>query len=136
MPNDRESRICRKRLVLISKGNGNLTTSSAYRLLCTLDTAGKLLEKMLKSKLERFIEDAKGRSNRQHDFRRRPFTISSASAVVQIFQSAQRMNHYSRFLVLLDRLDVRDVFNSVRWGVILDALENRIDQQMVPQIHH
>lgn len=50
--------------MLINNDKGDPTTSSAYRLLCMLDTAGKLLKRMLKSRLEKSIEDVEGFSNR------------------------------------------------------------------------
>lgn len=44
-----------QRLVLIIMGDQ--TTTSAYRLLCMLDTAGKLLERLLNTRLESSIYD-------------------------------------------------------------------------------
>lgn len=35
------------RLVLVSKGKGPVDSTSSYRLLCMLNTAGKTIEKML-----------------------------------------------------------------------------------------
>lgn len=46
------------------------------------------------------------------------------SEIVEPFRATQRINHYSRHLVVLVILDVSGVFNSARWDVILDALEN------------
>ncbi|KAH8375738.1 hypothetical protein KR093_008377, partial [Drosophila rubida] len=59
----------RQHLMLIDKGKGDPATPSAYRPLCMLDTAGKLLERLLKPRLSTAIEKAGGLSNRQHGFR-------------------------------------------------------------------
>lgn len=59
-----------QRLVLISKGKGDLTLPSAYRPLCLLDTAGKLFEKLLQPRLLASVEDAGGLSPNQHGFRK------------------------------------------------------------------
>ena len=40
-----------QRLVLTSKGKGDLNSAGAYRPLCMLDTAGKLLEKIIRPRL-------------------------------------------------------------------------------------
>ena len=47
-----------QKLVLISKGKGNSCSPSAYRPICMLNTAGKLLERMLKPRLTSAIENA------------------------------------------------------------------------------
>lgn len=112
----------RQRLVLISKGKGNPNSPSAYRPLCMLDAAGKLLERLLKPRLAAAIEAAGGLSEQQHGFRRGRSTIGAIAEVVKAFQSAQQRNHYSRRIVLLATLDVRNAFNSARWGSILSAL--------------
>lgn len=43
-------------LVLIRKGKGDPTIPPGYRPVCMVDTAVKLVERMLKSRLERRIE--------------------------------------------------------------------------------
>lgn len=113
-----------QRLVLISKGKGDPSTPSAYRPLCMLDTAGKLLEKLLKSRLETAISNAGSLSNKQHGFRRGRSTIGAVEQVVKSVHAAQEGNHFSRKIVLLATLDVRNAFNSARWCDILEALEN------------
>ena len=52
-----------QKLVLISKGKGNSCSPPANRPLCMLNTAGKLLEKMLKPRLASAIENAGGLSH-------------------------------------------------------------------------
>lgn len=89
-----------------------------------LDTARKLLEKMLKSRLERYVEDARCLLKRQHGSRRGHSPICAVSEIVKIFQKA-RVNHYSRTLALLVTLDVRNAFYSARLDVIVDTPENR-----------
>ena len=44
--------------VLVSQGKGDPNTPSAYRPLCMLNTTGKLLEKLLKPRLETAIQEA------------------------------------------------------------------------------
>lgn len=56
--------------------------------------------------------------------RRGHSTISEVREVVNTFQNAQRVHHYSRYLVLPVTLDARNAFYLARWKGILDALEN------------
>lgn len=65
------------RLVLISKGKGDPTAPSAYRPLCMLDVAGKLYERLLKSRLLEAIQQAGDLSERQHGFRRGHSTVGA-----------------------------------------------------------
>lgn len=113
-----------QRLVLISKGKGTPGTASAYRPLCMLDTAGKLLEKLLKPRLAEAIHNSGGLSERQYGFRPGRSTIGAIKDVVETFEATQQGNHFSRKVVLLATLDVKNAFNSARWADILHALEN------------
>lgn len=111
------------RLVLISKGKGDVTAPSSYRPLCMLDTAGKVLEKLVQPRLLSAIRDAGDLSERQYGFRRGRSTIGAIEEVVETVRKAEEGNHHSRRLVLLVTLDVKNAFNSARWADILEALE-------------
>ena len=65
------------RLVFISKGKGPADSPLAYRPLCMLDTAGKLLEKLLKPRLQAAIIAAGDLAQRQYGFRRGKSTIDA-----------------------------------------------------------
>lgn len=80
---------------------------------------------MLIFKLERLIGDAESHSGRQHAFRGGHCIISAVSAVMEIFSSTLLINHYLSPLLLQVTLDARDVFNSARCDMILDALKNK-----------
>lgn len=114
----------RQRLVLVNKGKGDPNSPSAYRPLCMLDTAGKLLERLLKPRLAAAVRRAGDLSERQHGFRKGHSTVNAIEQVVTTFHAAQQGNHYSRKIVLLATLDVRNAFNSVSWTVVLSSLEN------------
>ncbi|GJQ65282.1 hypothetical protein Trydic_g7403 [Trypoxylus dichotomus] len=58
------------RLVLITKKQGAPDDPSTYRPLCMLDTAGKVLERLIRTRLQAVMEDAGGLSPRQYGFRR------------------------------------------------------------------
>lgn len=111
------------RLVLISKGKGDPDLSSYYRPISMLDSAGKILEKMLRRRLQAAVEAAGGLSSHQHGFRAGRSTIDAIAEVVEAVRRAEDHNHFSRRVVLLVTLDVRNAFNSARWSDMLHALE-------------
>lgn len=90
-----------------------------------LDTAGKLLEMLLKPRIRAAIENAGGLSKRQHGFRPGRSTIGAIEDVIEGVRKAQAGNHFSRRIVLLATLDVRNAFNSATWSDMIEALETR-----------
>lgn len=115
----------KQRLTLISKGKGDPESPAAYRPLCMLDTAGKLYERLLKPRLKTAVETGGGLSDRQHGFRPGRSTLGAIQDVVSTVERAQKGNHYSKSIVLLVTLDVRNAFNSVRWIDIIETLQTR-----------
>jgi hypothetical protein len=113
------------RLVLVKKGKGDPKLPSSYRPLCMLDTAGKLLEKLIRERLTAAIRSAGDLSPRQYGFRRGLSTIDAVQEVTEAVRRAENYNHFSRRIVLLVTLDVRNAFNTARWCDMLDALEHQ-----------
>lgn len=112
------------RLVLIPKAKSNPGTPSSFRPLCMLDTTGKVLEKLLRARLTGAIVSAGGLSPHQHGFRSGHSTIDAIQEVVEAVRRAEDHNRWSRRVVLLVTLDVRNAFNSARWSDMLWALEH------------
>ena len=69
------------RLVLISKGKGDPTSPSAYRPLSLLDTIGKGMEALLRSRIQNAIQQSGGLSENQHGFRKGFSTIGAIRSV-------------------------------------------------------
>lgn len=113
----------KQKLVLISKRKGSPLDPSSYRPLCMLDTTGKLFEKLLKPRLTAAFNEAGGLSERQYGFRQGKSTIGAIQDVVTSFKEAQIGNNFSRKIVLLVTLDIKNAFNSLRWEDVLNALE-------------
>lgn len=114
-----------QQLVLIGKGKGDPESASSYRPLCMLDTAGKLLEKLIKPRLIQAVTESGGLSDRQYGFRRGKSTVDAVVDVLKSVENAQRGNQYSKRIVLMATLDVKNAFNSARWSDIIGALESR-----------
>lgn len=116
-----------QKLVLISKGKGDPSAPSSYRPLCMLDTSGKLLERLIKPRLEKAICSKGGLSDRQHGFRPGKSTIGALKDVVDVVLTAQEKTHHSRPVVLLATLDVKNAFNSLRWNDVIQALKRNFE---------
>lgn len=112
------------RLVLISKGKGDPETPSYYRPLCMLDTAGKVLEKLLKTRLQRAIVAAGDLSPKQYGFRAGRSTVDAIQEVIEAVRRANDHNHHSRRVVLFVTLDVKNAFNSAKWSDMMNSLEH------------
>ena len=113
------------RLVLIRKPKGNVNTASSFRPLCMLDTAGKLLEKLLQPRILSEIRKAGDLTENQHGFRKGHSTLNAVQKVVQTAENAQNGNPRSRRVTLLVTLDVKNAFNSMSWHEALGALREK-----------
>ncbi|CAH2107374.1 unnamed protein product [Euphydryas editha] len=78
----------RQRLVLLDKGKGIPLTPSSFRPLCMLDTAGKLLEKLIQARLRSDIDSVGGFVESQHGFRKKRSTIGAIKKVIGITADA------------------------------------------------
>jgi len=113
------------RLILLDKGKGgNPQSASSYRPLCMLDGMGKLLEKLIKSRLQTAIQEAGDYSQNQHGFRRGHSTLNAVKQVISAVYEARSHSYATRPVVLLVTLDIKNAFNSLRWADVLDALEH------------
>uniref|UniRef100_A0ABD2WNF7 Reverse transcriptase domain-containing protein n=1 Tax=Trichogramma kaykai TaxID=54128 RepID=A0ABD2WNF7_9HYME len=115
----------RQRLVLLPKPGKPPDEPSSYRPLCMLDTAGKILERIICGRLEAFTEGPGGLSERQYGFRKGRSTIDAIEDVISTAREAiagKRWYHGTKKYCAVVTLDVRNAFNSARWDNILAAL--------------
>ncbi|CAB0040907.1 unnamed protein product [Trichogramma brassicae] len=115
----------RQRLVLLPKPGKPPDEPSSYRPLCMLDTAGKILERIICDRLEAFTERPGGLSERQYGFRKGRSTIDAIEDVISTAREAiagKRWYHGTKKYCAVVTLDVRNAFNSARWDNILAAL--------------
>ncbi|CAB0032914.1 unnamed protein product [Trichogramma brassicae] len=78
----------RQRLVLLPKPGKPPDEPSSYRPLCMLDTAGKILERIICDRLEAFTERPGGLSERQYGFRKGRSTIDAIEDVISTAREA------------------------------------------------
>ncbi|CAB0034884.1 unnamed protein product [Trichogramma brassicae] len=115
----------RQRLVLLPKPGKPPDEPSSYRPLCMLDTAGKILERIICDRLEAFTERPGGLSERQYGFRKGRSTIDAIDDVISTAREAiagKRWYRGTKEYCAVVTLDVRNAFNSARRDNILAAL--------------
>lgn len=114
----------RQKLVLLPKHGKPPGDPSAYRPICLLDTAGKLLERIILSRLLVYTErsDNAGLSDSQYGFRKGRSTVDAIRSVTGLAEIAlQKKRRGIRYCAIVT-LDVRNAFNSVSWAAIESAI--------------
>ncbi|XP_055584801.1 uncharacterized protein LOC129737665 [Uranotaenia lowii] len=102
----------RQRLVLLPKPGKPPGEPSAYRPICLLDTAGKVLEKVLQSRIQLYTEGANGLSDKQFGFRKGRCTVDAVRLVIERADEARlKKRRGDRFCAVVT-LDVKNAFNS------------------------
>lgn len=118
------------RLVLLHKGQDKpIDVPSSYRPISLLDGVGKLLERLILTRLETLIDQSGAVSKKQYGFRRGRSTIDAISEVIKTAQDAGRGAVQHRDLCAVITLDVRNAFNSAPWPIIDSSLR----KAMVPK---
>lgn len=112
----------RQHLVLLPKPGKPPGVPSAYRPICLLDTAGKILERIILNRLIPFTEGDEGLSSNQYGFRRARSTIDAINEVVDLAKEALRGSSRRSRKCLIMTLDVRNAFNTANWTQIIRAL--------------
>ncbi|CAB0039424.1 unnamed protein product [Trichogramma brassicae] len=123
----------RQRLVLIRKPCKPPDQPSSYRPLCMLDTAGKILERIICDRLEAFTGRPGGLSERQFCFRKGRSTINAIEDVISTARNAVAGRSWIRGTKKYCdavTIDVRNAFNSAWWDNILFALRPNLPSSL------
>lgn len=105
------------RLVLVRKGDKPLDAPSSYRPLCLLDSAGKLLEKIVDTRLRGWLDDTHGLDDMQFGFRKGRSTTDAVNWLLNFVDSNQPKSRVGMLT-----LDVSNAFNTASWAAIFRAL--------------
>lgn len=114
----------KQRLVLLPKGKKPPDDPSSYRPLCLLDTAGKILERIIYMRIEELSESYL--SDRQYGFRKGRSTTDAINLVVDTAKDAisgKRWKNGEKQYCAVVTLDMENAFNSAKWDRIMEALQ-------------
>lgn len=107
-------------LVLLPKEGKPAEEPSAYRPICLLDEAGKLLERIISNRLVRHMRERGPQLHEmQYGFRAGRSTVDAVMRVRTLAEEAAEDGE----VLLAVSLDVRNAFNTLPWGVIAAALD-------------
>ncbi|CAB0037528.1 unnamed protein product [Trichogramma brassicae] len=110
---------------LTPRFSSEATSRPSCKPLCMLDTAGKILERIICDRLEATTESPGGLSDHQYGFRKGRSTINAIENVIATAQEAiagKRWNHGTKKYCARVTLDVKNEFNFARWNDINAAL--------------
>jgi hypothetical protein len=107
------------KLCLIQKPDRSPDTSAAYRPIVLLDEVGKVLERVLATRIVQHLEDiGPNLSAAQYGFRPRKSTIDALAELRKLTADAFDKGE----VVLAVSLDIRNAFNSLPFATIKEAL--------------
>jgi hypothetical protein len=96
-----------------------LASPSSYRPLCLLDSAGKLLEKIVEGRVKNELAAGNDLADCQFGFRKRRSTVDAVKKLLTFVEGSSG----SKIGVLT--FDVRNAFKSASWTKILAAAEDK-----------
>lgn len=115
------------RLVLLYNGPGKpIVEPSSYRPLCMLNSIAKLLERLMLTRLNQYLDSTGQRSENQYGFRQGRSTEDAIERVIRAAQGAAMDAVQHRDLCVVGSLDVRNAFDTAQWRRIDAALRERL----------
>ena len=112
------------RLVLIEKPKQD-GALQIYRPLCLLNGMSKMIEHVIRARLERVIQGNRNLSSNQFGFVRGKSTLHAVRRVVDTARKEMAKSRRTRQLCALITFDIANAFNSASWHKILKALRER-----------
>lgn len=112
--------------MLLHKGPGkSVSEPSSYRPLCMLDSTGKLLERLILTRLNDHLDSTGLRSPYQYGFRRGRSTEDAIKRLLVTAQGVAQGAARNGDLCVAVSLDVRNAFNTAPWRRIDAALREK-----------
>lgn len=107
------------RVILIIKAGKARELSSSFRPLCMLNTLSKLLEALVRNRLDQELEAKGGLHIHQYGFRKGKSTLQAVETVIDTSKE------FNRKWCALITIDVKNAFNSASHEIIIQELKDR-----------
>lgn len=114
------------KVVLIPKSGKPPELTTSFRPVCLLNTLSKLLETLIRDRLEKELEEKGGLHEHQYGFRKGRSTVQ---AVETVLETAKK--EYGAKWCTLVTVDVRNAFNSACHSLIIKELRDRRISQYI-----
>ena len=83
---------------------------------------GKLLEEMIRQRVQVHMVDENGLLEKQFGFRKGRSTVDAIQSVVDIATKARRRTGKRKEFCALISIDIRNAFNTARWNICIEAM--------------
>jgi hypothetical protein len=111
----------RAKLVLIPKDDG--TEHRKFRPICLTDALGKVLEHLIKARLQKEGDERGGLSDNQFSFRQGLSTMHAIEEVLKVARLAHSGSWGRKEYCALVALDVENAFNTASWERVVTAMD-------------
>lgn len=110
-------------LVLIPKGSVGISMEIKARPICLLDEAGKIFERIIADRINRWLNENpdSSLSDNQFGFRKNRSTVDALVCVKNFTQNTVSEGGAA----IAVGLDIKNAFNSIPWATILRAMEDK-----------
>lgn len=112
------------RLVLLEKPTKLVNSPISYRPICLIDSCGKLLEGLIRKKLQTELEDRHLISEQQYFFRTKRSTVNAIEKVQDTIMEIRHKAIKNRENCVMILIDIENAFNSAPWDKIVTGLQN------------
>lgn len=109
------------RLLLLLKPDKPMDLDNSFRPLCLINSLAKLVEHLIKSRVETALESDGDLAKNQFGFRKGMCTIHAIDRVLELGRNGKLNGRGQKWAVLVT-LDVKNAFNSVSFAGIIQAL--------------
>jgi hypothetical protein len=112
----------RAKLVLLPKPSE--TEERKFRPICLIDTLGKVLEHLIKARIEKEAQERGDLSDNQFGFRKGLSTMDAIGEVLKLARLANSGSWDRKEYCALVAFDVENAFNTAPWERIVSALDD------------
>lgn len=110
------------KLVLADKPNKDGSQDKKYSPICLINASAKLLECLLRDRLEKELEEGNRLRPNQYGFGRDNSTIDTLNIVTSNVDRIKTKSYKNRGYAALLTLDIKNAFNSAPWTEIIEQL--------------
>lgn len=122
-------------MVLLAKPKKTVDSPSTYRPICLIDTAGKLLEILIKNRLQKEIVENDMIQQNQYGFVKGRSTIDALEKVKEISSIIKQKAHKNKEFALMILLHVKNAFNSAPLeGIITQLIKGNVSEYLLQLI--
>lgn len=111
------------KLLFIEKPKKSTNDAPIYRPISLINVLGKILEKVIKNRLEDELNARNIIHHHQFGFRKRKITLNALQKVKDVMDKINQTSYGHRSFAAMVTIDMKNAFNSAPWNKIVDAVQ-------------